>query len=314
MSLGKLIYQLYYKPFGQVRKILKTGIRQTAQIKRGKRQMTAAAAKLKEVVYANAPVYNVYFLTGKKYWFQTAFCLHSFQRFAGVNIHATIIDDGTFDEELIALVKTTFPTTTTIVLTAEIDRLLEQQLPEKKFPVLRQRRITYPHLRKLTDVHILPGGGPKLVLDSDMLFFHQPVELLQWLANPKGMLFMRDVSESYGYSTPLMKELSGATTIPERVNVGVAGIPSALINWPKVEWWTAQMLAKEGSSYLQEQALTAMIAANWDYRFLPGQEYKVLPKIKGEVISEKLHHYVADSKYDYFVKGWTHFIPGKIPV
>jgi hypothetical protein len=308
MSPGKLFYNLYYKPIEVLQKTLKTGIRKTAQTKAGKKEMMLAATQLKELTYADSKIYQVYFLTGKNYWFQTAFCLYSLQKAAGVNIQAVIIDDGSFDDELESKVKQQFPTTTTIVRSATLLAALEEKLPLATFPVLRNRRLVYPHLRKLTDVHVLPGKGPKLVLDSDMLFFNKPVELLSWLADPRELLFMRDVTESYGYSQQLMKDLCGANTFPERLNVGVAGIPSRLINWEQLELWTDELLKKEGSSYLQEQALTAMIAATHPHCFLDEHSYKVLPTIKEEKIPEILHHYVAEAKYDYFVKGWRKFV------
>ncbi|MDB5205610.1 MAG: glycosyl transferase family protein [Flavisolibacter sp.] len=308
MSPGKIIYNLYYRPLELLQTTLKTGVRRTTAINAGKKQMLVAASGLTEVTYSEGPKYNVYFLTGKKYWFQTAFCLYSLQKNAGVSIHAFLIDDGSFNDELEAQVAKQFPTTTTVIRSSHLRTLLDEQIPETDFPVLRQRRIEYPHLRKLTDVHVLPGDGPKLVLDSDMLFFHKPVDLLNWLSNPEKLLFMRDVTESYGYTNELMKELTATDKIPERLNVGVAGIPSKMINWERLEYWTDELLKREGSSYLQEQALTAMLAADEPTIFLDEVNYKVLPTISGPTVPEVLHHYVAEAKYDYFVKGWKFFV------
>ena len=303
ISPGKILYNLYFKPVSSVKRILKTGIKQTREIEAGRKEMMWAAEQLREINYPSGEGYEVYFLTGKKYWYQTAFCLYSLQKVANLNISAVIVDDGSFDDELEQKVMNAFPSSK-IFKKDQILELLDEKLPEEQFLVLRKRRIEYPHIRKLTDIHILPGTGPKLVLDSDMLFFHKPESLIQWLQNPKGLLFMKDVKESYGYNTELMKELCKSTTIPDKLNVGVAGIPSGIIDWQQLEWWTGQLLEKEGSSYLQEQALTAMIAAKELVCFLDEKSYKVLPVIKGEQVPEVLHHYVADSKYDYFVKGW----------
>lgn len=304
ISPGKIIYQVYFKPLNIIRQTLRTGVRRTAEMNTGKKQMVQVALGLKEVCYANAETYHVYFLTGKKYWYQTAFCLHSLQRVAGVNIRAVIVDDGSFDNELEHQVNQQFPNSTEVIRSGKVNELLDAQLPQSQFPVLRSRRLVYPHLRKLTDVHVLPSTGPKLVLDSDMLFFQKPVALLNWLAHPIKLLFMQDVVDCYGYSHSLMKELTGVTMLPHRLNVGVAGMPSQVVNWKQLEYWTDELLKKEGSSYLQEQALTAMIAAREEYFLLDENEYKVLPSIQAAAVSEKLHHYVAEAKYDYFVKGW----------
>ncbi len=304
MSPGRLIYYFYHRPIASIRQTLKTGVRRSIQIKQNRRRMELAAGQLREIIYPGKETFTIYFLTGKNYWYQTAFCLYSLQQQAGCNVHAVVVDDGSFDEMLMEAVRRQFPTTTKVVTAAEIQQALDKKLPATTFPVLRQRRLIYPHLRKLTDVHVLFGNGPKMVLDSDMLFFRKPLQLLKWAANPDRFLFMRDVEQSYGYSIKLMKELTGVSTIPERLNVGVAGVESGKINWEQLEHWTAELLRREGSSYLQEQALTAMLAANQPYEFLEENSYKVLPNIKGEDVPEVLHHYVADSKFDYFVKGW----------
>jgi hypothetical protein len=303
ISPGKILYDIYYKPVGSVKRILKTGVRRNREMEAGRKEMILSAANLKEQCLPSVESYQVYFLTGKKYWYQTAFCLYSLQKQSELNISAVIVDDGSFDENLVQQVMRTFPSST-IIKKERIQELLDEKLPYHSFPVLRNRRIEYPHIRKLTDIHILPGSGPKLVLDSDMLFFHRPNALMQWLQDPKDLLFMKDVEESYGYTKELMRELCQGAPIPGKLNVGIAGMPSEKVDWQKLEWWTKQLLEREGSSYLQEQALTAMIAANEKYEFLDEESYKVLPKIQGSHIPEVLHHYVADSKYDYFVKGW----------
>lgn len=304
MTPGQIVYRLYHQPVGYLTRTLRTGIRKTIATNRGRREMMAAALRLREVIYPGAETATVYFLTGKKYWYQTAFCLYSLQQQAGCNVHAVLVDDGSFDEELAEQVRKQFPSTITVVYTLEIDRLLDERLPASNFPVLRARRLEYPHLRKLTDVHILDSSGSKLVLDSDMLFFRRPDAMLQWMEGSPSFLFMRDATESYGYSRDLMKELSGGVEVPSRVNVGVAGLQSDRIDWKELERWTDELLKREGSSYLQEQALTAMLATKRRSVFLDENEYKVFPRINGAAVPEILHHYVAESKYDYFVQGW----------
>ncbi len=306
ISAGRLVYLTYYRPLANFRKWLKTGIKKSIQQERGRKAMYKTAQTLKEISYPGKETFEVYFLTGKKYWYQTAFCLYSLQKASEVNIHANIIDDGSFSDSLEKQVREQFPNVT-IFRQNIISGFLQGKLPQEKFPVLRKRRLEYPHLKKLTDIHVLPGDKPKLVLDSDMLFFKKPESLLNWLKQPDSFLFMRDVENSYGYSESLMKELTDSKDFPDRLNVGVAGIQSKKIDWPKIEYWTAELMKREGTSYLQEQAITAMLAVHEDYVFLNQDEYKVLP-VMTSGINEVLHHYVADSKYDYYVNAWKRIL------
>ena len=142
---------------------------------------------------------------------------------------------------------------------SEIERELDRHLPKARFPELRARRLTYPHLRKLTDIHCWRRGWT-LVLDSDMLFFREPRFLLDWLAAPASACHMLDALPAYGYSARLMEELAGHP-IPPLVNVGFCGLRSDAIDWDELERWCKELVAREGMSYFLEQAITAMLVA-----------------------------------------------------
>jgi hypothetical protein len=187
----------------------------------------------------------------------------------------------------------------------DIEGVLDKYLPAKKFPVLRHRRHVYPHLRKLTDVHA-GSAGWKLVLDSDMLFHRRPDFLLDWISNPDRPCYMLDVENAYGYTIGLMTELAGKP-IPSRVNVGMCGLRSDMIDWEMLEIWCKMLLDREGSHYLLEQALTAMLLAGTSCAIAPPDQYIVRPdRAETEHPQAALHHYVAESKARYFQFGWKY--------
>ena len=151
------------------------------------------------------------------------------------------------------------------------------------------------------DVHVL-GGGPKLVLDSDMLFFRRPDALLSWLEAPVVPLVMRDCEESYGYSRDSLAMLAGAE-LPECINVGICGFNSSEMEWDRLEHWL-QALEQRGPSYYDEQALVALVLARAQHTVLP-MEYLCLPDVE-EIRnpSAVAHHYVAKAKQGYFQEAW----------
>src|SRR5207244_4335911 len=151
------------KPVSQIRKIMGTGIINSYKMEKDRKEMVKASKCLKEIKYNATPSFEVYFLTGKKYWYQTAFCLYSLQKQSQLNIQAVIVDDGSFDEALEQQVKEQFPSSK-LIKKEQIEILLDEHLPESRYPTLRARRVEYPHLRKLTDIHILPGKDWKMVL------------------------------------------------------------------------------------------------------------------------------------------------------
>jgi hypothetical protein len=245
----------------------------------------------------------VYFLTGKKYLHQTLFCIQSLVKASTTSFKFILVDDGSFDSRLITQIKIQLPGAC-IVTSQMITENLNTTLPQHLYPVLLHKRSVYPHIKKLTDIHTIPGNEWKLVLDSDMLFWNDPLAMINWLKAPQGAVCMKDCKESYGYTRQLMEELCG-TKIPNKLNVGAIGLDSNQISWDKLEKWTKILEEKEGSTYYLEQALTAMLLADRNIAVLPDDEYVVNPE-KTRIASRQgtLHHYVDLSKEEYLKSAW----------
>jgi len=270
--------------------------------RRGRRAMVAAARRLPPLPVPPPDVPEVCFLTGRRFWYQTAFCLWSLCQQTGRSLRAAFWDDGTFDAALVAECARLFPGSR-VVSSQEIEAELERQLPAARFPILRARRLEYPHLRKLTDVHSGRHGW-RLVLDSDILFFRRPDLLLAWLAAPDQPLHMVDVQDAYGYSKALMESLAG-NPIPRWLNVGVCGLRSDEIDWDRMESWCRRLQEAEGTSYYQEQALTAMLLAGRKCRVALADDYRLMPsEDEAKRPTAVMHHYVDLSKRGYFRHAW----------
>jgi hypothetical protein len=299
---------LWYRPIGGIRNSWRNGgplvERET---ERARRKMVAAVPSLPPLpARLGASRITVHLLSGRRFWYQTAFCLHSFAANSDVGVDAEIYDDGTFDRELGELLARLGPSVR-LQSAQQIRARLDECLPESQFPTLRERWRNYPNIRKLIDPH-LGSTGWKLVIDSDLLFFRRPTFLLDWLAAPDRLLHAVDCQESYGYSRLLMEKLAGAP-IPPLVNVGICGLQSESINWDELEAWCAELIAREKTSYYLEQALVAMLAARQPCAIAPAADYITYPS-REEVHAPQatMHHYVDTAKRWYFRDGFRHFI------
>lgn len=272
----------------------------------GRREMEQRSVDLPPVIsYADG--LPVYFLTGKNYLYQTLYCIQSLIKSSAVKFKFILVDDGSFTEALLNRVEKQLPGTQ-VILQDRISENLQNALPEARYPYLHKKRAVYPHIKKLTDVHTIPGDAWKLVLDSDMLFWREPADLIKWLNHSQCPLHMVDCTEAYGYSQQLMEQLAGSTIKP-LLNVGAIGLKSASIDWDKLENWVKTLEEREGTSYYLEQALSAMLIGNVDTDVLNAGDYIVNPA--PDEISSKagiLHHYVDLSKEGYFKHAWKHFL------
>ena len=239
---------------------------------RGREAMVRAVRMLPPIGSAASHSHPVFFLSGDRFWYQTIFCAYSLRIHADDAIQVIVIDDGTLTRHQAAELARIIPGTQ-VRWAAETTRKLDELLPWDRFPTLRRRRLVYPHLRKLIDVHA-GNDGWNVVLDSDMIFHHRPVFFLEWLSDTDRPFHLVDVEDAYGYSSALMTELAGAT-IPSRLNVGICGLHSNSIDWNLLEAWCDVLLRREGGHYLQEQALIAMLLANQCCAVAPPEQYIV---------------------------------------
>lgn len=264
----------------------------------GMRRMERAAEKL--TYLTEEPHFEIHFLTGKKFLFQTLFCIYSLERYSRIAFCVNLYDDGSFDDQTVANIKKQLPHVK-IHLKPDIDQRLKEHLPQDQFPYLNHKRNIYPHIKKLTDIHC-GNPGWKLVLDSDMLFRAYPSKIIQWMRNPAKPIYMLDSNYAYGFPKKEMEKRC-KTGVPHLLNVGVIGLNSEIINWQKVENWAKDLEGTFGNSYYLEQALTAMILGQAECDILPQSEYVVYPKDINQPQSILLH-FVDLSKALYFRWAW----------
>lgn len=302
---GRLLYQLWHRPKGAIKNSWRRGgpLKQLA-VARGRREMIAVSRTLPPVPDRPGRAAAVHLLTGNRFAYQSAFCVHTLARHSQVTIAPEFYDDGSLDGSTRDLLLRVAPRATIHDFAILRDRL-ETVLPQSRFPTLRERWVNYPHIRKLIDVHAGRSGW-RLVLDSDLLFWREPTFLLDWLAAPDRALFAVDCEENYGYPRATMERIAGAP-IPPLVNVGVCGWRSETIDWEFLEHASARLIHEHGTSYYLEQALVALLAARHpgpcavaptsDYITYPGREEISHP-------SAAMHHYVDLSRDKYHMHAW----------
>lgn len=303
LRLGRLCYYTWHWPVGEFRRIRAAGgPLEQWRTARGRSAMAAAARVLPIAPTNSQRALELHLLTGHRFWEQTAFCLWSFASASERTLAPVIYDDGTLDSTTRAPLARLFPRARFVTQPEAIDHL-ERHLPANRFPVLRERWLNYPNLRKLIDPH-LASAGWKLVIDSDLLFFRRPDFLLGWLDAPDRPLHAVDCETSYGYTRPLMNELAGAP-VADLVNVGLTGLHSNELDWEKLEHWCGTLIARERTHYYLEQALIAMLVAGRSCAIAPASDYVTHPlPPEDRDCRAVMHHYVAGSKPWYFRHNW----------
>ncbi|HVU17601.1 MAG TPA: glycosyl transferase family 2 [Candidatus Didemnitutus sp.] len=312
-GVSTLAHHVWRRPTQALRKLIAEGgpvaVYRTS---RGRQEMEAAATTLPALpAFPSAAPLEVHLLTGRAFWFQTAFCLWTLARQAARPIRPILYDDGTLDVECRDHLARLFPDASHVSPTECVENL-ETHFPAARFPALRDRWRVYPHIRKLIDPHA-GGHGWKLVMDSDLLFFRPPTALIAWRDRPDRPLHAVDCTSSYGYSRSLMSQLAG-TPIDERINVGLTGLESTHLDWDRIESWCRTLLAREGPNYYLEQALIAMLVSHVPCAVMPADDYVTRPEPPEALDCRAvMHHYVAESRRWYYQANWRRVLSAPAP-
>jgi len=297
LTAGRLVYLLYHYPKG----VLEDGFAWHYQRWQGRRAMGPAMANLRPAHRPPGSPVAIHYLTGKNYVPLTTLALASAENHFGRPVDPVLYDDGTLDDRARSQFLRPFPQAR-CVGAATIEACLAQTLPEDRFPVLRRLRLSYLHVRKLTDIGVCEPDY-KLVSDSDVFFFRPPAQLLAAVDGWR-WFHMQDCQQSYGYSEAVLTELAG-TPLHPRVNVGLCGIDGKGIDWEFVEWMAARLLGEHGFSYYLEQAITAVLMTRHAAEPLKTPDYLVYPTApQAESQGHVALHYVDRSNLFIYCFGW----------
>jgi len=305
IGIGRLLMKYIHAPRHRRNEIAIVGQERFDNIQRCCTRLRATTPGMTPFPPQDPQAPELTWLTGKKFWPETILCAATLLRTSDIPLRLHFVDDGTLDREAIAAIERVLPGTR-FTLKPEIEARMNRVLPKKRFRKLRFTRTFYPHIKKLIDVHAGTTEDWKVVLDSDMLFWHRPGRFLDWVQDPRKPLLLVDVKTAYGYPDALLEELAGGP-LPPKVNVGITGLHTGELDWEQLEYWIATMLDRVGRNYYMEQAIIAGLVREREVEYLDEVEYRCYPSAEEmETQPNILQHYVAETKYIYYERLWEH--------
>ena len=197
--------------------------------------------------------------------------LKSFYRAAGVRYPLSIQIQGRAPARVRLTLERHFPNAR-IVSQQEADGRVNPQLEARGWLRLLEARRQNQYLQKLTDNVLLSGFRNVILLDSDVLFFRRPDELLDFTGRH---IFQQDQASNY-----LVENAAGVTVAP-RLNAGLMKFQPAhislarcdeyLADFPTYQGWLEQtLLALYASETGTAQLLPATYLISFDRSIDPG--------------------------------------------
>ncbi len=261
-------------------------------------------------------VCEIHVLTSDTDWLNLMWALKSFYHASDRRYGLCIHDDGTLTDETREILSHHFPAA----------RVLNRQTCEQevlaslaKYPLCNEFRHTNHLSPKVFDFRYYLNSDRMLLLDSDVLFFHEPIELLRRIENPNYELnsVNGDVASAYTVDPDDVKQRFGVDLI-ERFNSGLGVIHKQSLNLD----WIEEFLAIPGiigNFWRIEQTLYALCSSRFGTELLPS-EYDVF--LQGELGKRQSRHYVGAVRHLMYKEGikkltvasrqWTESISGEM--
>jgi hypothetical protein len=219
--------------------------------------------------------------------------LKTFYHFSRAPLPLAIHLQGRVPRRLVERLRAHFPAAR-IIPQAEADARVGAALRAQALPRLLAARAANPLLMKVTDYAVL-GAAPRVLgVDSDVLFFAPPAELLAAAAGA-GSLFQRDLTTRYTLSPADARAWFGVEPAP-CVNTGLMAFTRDPADLARCERYLSHPGVAARSGVL-EQTLHALCAAErGPVAHLPPDDYLISLEPGGDYAPLVARHYAGSSR------------------
>ncbi len=223
------------------------------------------------VTFAARAACEIHVLTSSKDWLNLMWTLKSFAQNSAQTLSLCIHDDGSLPQDAIDALRSHF-INARLIQRLDADRTAERALAG--YPRCLQFRRSNCLAPKIFDFSLYLEAPKMLLLDSDILFFSEPVELLRRATDAGYRLnsVNPDVSSAYTVAPNTVKSLLNLD-MPERFNSGLGVIHRESLRLDWIEEFLG-LPGIEGHFWKIEQTLFALCSARFGVELLP-KEYAV---------------------------------------
>ena len=241
-------------------------------------------------------------LTWRRDWVNLLWALKSFYHYAGGYYPLVIHDGGLLPRQAAELLRH-FPDAR-YVPSLEADARFPEELRRRGLARSAEYRARNVATRKLFDYFLDSRADHVLMIDSDIVFFRRPDELILPPGGSTRNLYNRDDGFWYSMTVEEMGEAFGVRP-PPRVNSGLAVVRRESIDFAAVERYLGhpKMFA---DPWVTEQTLHALCSATWGVEFLP-DEYRVggPPGLTPDLVCK---HYPGHTRPLLYREGMRHLL------
>jgi hypothetical protein len=244
------------------------------------------------------PACEVHAMTSQGDWVNLVWSLKSFYHCARRRYALCIHEDGTVPAPGLEQLRHHFPDAR-LILRSEADARAVEDL--RRYPLslaFRQTNILSP---KVFDFVSYLQSERMMLLDSDVLFFAEPTELLRRIEDPSYRLnsVNRDIASAYSIDQEIASRCVGMPVV-DRFNSGLGLVHRASMRLDWIEEFLALPGILAGHFWRIEQTLYALCSSRYGCELLP-EDYAV--RLNGTCDGLPARHYVGAIRHLLYCEG-----------
>jgi lipopolysaccharide biosynthesis glycosyltransferase len=257
-----------------------------------------------QICDANSPL-KVWLLTGNRDMFMSLWALKSLILNSNRKWDVWIADDGTINDQTRGLLEAHL-IGAHVMKSEAMDHVAMARLQD--FPLCSRLRREFVFARKLFDPFFHLTADRYLVLDSDILFFSNPNEIVAALlaSGPQPNWFCRQAGSLSTFTEEEGRRLIGCAVM-EDCNAGLVIANRESIILELIEKALAETQILTRWRHVLEQSLYAMLSTRYGFQFLP-PTYQVH---MGSVMPSHeavCTHYVVTARDQFYSEGIRYFL------
>jgi hypothetical protein len=245
---------------------------------------------------------EIHILTCHRDLLETLWCLKTFYHFSKLNLGLVIHDDGTLSPADITIFHNHF-VNCRLVRKKEADEKLSSALKNTPFSFRCRFQDFLLLSMKLFDPFFFSGADNILLLDSDVLFFNKPSEVMDCCANSMPC-FMDDYQNAYSLLISDLNKVVDKKVI-DRFNSGLLCYQRKKIDLETVEKLLKSVLCNknfDNTGWIEQTIFALLFSLLEDPPIRLSENYQISFKtLTEDTIS---HHYVNDgSRVNFYIQG-----------
>lgn len=246
--------------------------------------------------------FELHVLCRKKDLWMLIWALSSFLFHSKLNPEIFVHDDGTLDDKTVKLLENKF-INLAVIKKKEADRFVNNY-PGINPKVLSFREKGHKLVLKLTDSLLLAKSEKVMIMDSDILFFNRPQEIVDFI---RGKLHKDAlISRNYG-DQPYDLMMNPDYGKGVNYNLAAAGFMNSgiiVFNRSKIRYadliYYLDNTKRKIDDYLLEMAGWSFLISSLNFEFLSPERYIIKGRPNENIVAK---HFTSPRRYEFFAYG-----------